>query len=100
MNPLLSSLSFSLDLEAMGKFLSVLSSALFVSCSRPNWLSGQFLIWLETPGPWFCSQIPCWDVLAVWSAVPQLFGISPQSPCRVHSWFKPFSRPRFHVGSQ
>ena len=30
MNPLLSSQSFSLDLEAMGKFLSVLSSALFV----------------------------------------------------------------------
>ena len=63
MNPLLSSRSFSLDLEAMGKFLSVLSSALFVSCSRPNWLSSQFPICLEPL-----------ELLVVLTRVPHLAG--------------------------
>lgn len=67
MNPLLSSRSFSLDLEAMGKFLSVLSSALFVSCSRPNWLSSQFPICLE-------PLVPCWELLVVLTTVPHLAG--------------------------
>ena len=67
MNPLLSSQSFSLDLEAMGKFLSVLNSALFVSCSRPNWLSSQFPICLE-------PLVPCWELLVVLTTVPHLAG--------------------------
>ena len=57
-NPL-SSLSFSLSLRAMGKFLLVLISTLFPLSSHSSWLfSLQFPgVWVENPNPFFCPKI-------------------------------------------
>ena len=56
--PFLNSLSFSPFLRAVGKFLLVLSSAVFASSSLYHWLSSQFPVCLE-------SLVPHWELLLV-----------------------------------
>ena len=67
MNPFLSSLSFSPFPKAVGKFLLILNSTLFVSSSQSNWLSSPFPICLE-------SLVSRWELLVVWATIPHLIG--------------------------